>query len=78
MSCSHCFRSEATAPDDVQALDLNRRNVDAWVARGAAYANQHAFPRAVSDLQTALGQSGMPHFVTRSGLRVGQCWCNLM
>lgn len=43
----------------MQALDLNRRNVDAWVARGAAYANQHAFPRAISDLQTALGQPGM-------------------
>ncbi len=38
-----------------QALDLDRRNVDAWVARGAAYANQHAFPKAVSDFQTALG-----------------------
>ncbi|DBB03932.1 TPA: hypothetical protein ACH3X1_013012 [Trebouxia sp. C0004] len=37
-----------------KALDLDRRNVDAWVARGAAYANQHAFPKAVSDFQTAL------------------------
>ncbi|KAA6424453.1 MAG: hypothetical protein FRX49_05665 [Trebouxia sp. A1-2] len=37
-----------------KALDLDRRNVDAWVARGAAYANQRAFPRAVSDFQTAL------------------------
>ena len=74
MSCSHCFKTRATAPDDVQALDLNRRNVDAWVARGAAYANQHAFPRAVSDLQTALGQSGMLHFVTHSRLNIGQGW----
>lgn len=39
----------------MQALDLDRRNVDAWVARGAAYANQHAFPKAISDFQTALG-----------------------
>lgn len=37
-----------------KALDLDRRNVDAWVARGAAYANQHAFPKAVADFQTAL------------------------
>ena len=42
-----------------QALDLDRRNVDAWVARGAAYANQHAFPKAVSDFQTALGVSSI-------------------
>ena len=42
-----------------QALDLDRRNVDAWVARGAAYANQHAFPKAVSDFQTALGVSNI-------------------
>ena len=46
----------------VQALDLNRRNVDAWVARGAAYANQHAFPRAISDLQTALGKHQVSGF----------------
>lgn len=39
----------------MQALELDRRNVDAWVARGAAYANQHAFPKAISDFQTALG-----------------------
>ncbi|KAL3139727.1 hypothetical protein ABBQ38_004032 [Trebouxia sp. C0009 RCD-2024] len=37
-----------------KALELDRRNVDAWVARGAAYANQHAFPKAISDFQTAL------------------------
>ncbi len=42
-----------------QALDLDRQNVDAWVARGAAYANQHAFPKAVSDFQTALGVSNI-------------------
>lgn len=45
----------------LQALDLNRRNVDAWVARGAAYANQHAFPKAISDLQTALGKACIEH-----------------
>lgn len=39
----------------MQALELDRRNVDAWVARGAAYANRHAFPKATSDFQTALG-----------------------
>lgn len=39
----------------MQALELDRRNVDAWVARGAAYANQHAFPKAISHFQTALG-----------------------
>ncbi|KAK9823237.1 hypothetical protein WJX72_001267 [[Myrmecia] bisecta] len=37
-----------------QALDLDRRNVDAWVARGAAHANSHAYQKAAQDFETAL------------------------
>ncbi len=38
-----------------QALDLDRRNSDAWVAAGAAHANRGEFPQAVSHFRTALG-----------------------
>jgi len=55
-----------------QALDLDRRNVDAWVARGAAYANQHAFPKAVSDFQTALG---VRHYEAAQHTVQGPCTC---
>ncbi|CAL5227418.1 g10378 [Coccomyxa viridis] len=37
-----------------RALELDRRNVDAHVARGAAFANQRNFARAVADFETAL------------------------
>ena len=39
----------------MQALVLDPRCCDAYVARGAAFANQHQFDKAVADLQTALG-----------------------
>ena len=39
-----------------QALELDRRNVDAHVARGAALANQKHWPLAVTALETALGR----------------------
>ena len=39
-----------------RALELNRRNVDAYVARGAAFANQRDFSRAVADFETAMGE----------------------
>ncbi len=55
-----------------QALDLDRRNVDGWVARGAAYANQHAFPKAVSDFQTALG---VRHYEAAQHTVQGPCTC---
>ena len=38
-----------------RALQLDRNNVDAYVARGAAFANQRDFSRAVADFETALG-----------------------
>ena len=54
--CKHAMANFISIYDALmQALELDRRNVDAWVARGAAYANQHAFPKAISDFQTALG-----------------------
>ena len=56
-----------------QALDLDRRNVDAWVARGAAYANQHAFPKAISDFQTALGALQSHAHVSICSLLVSFC-----
>ena len=37
-----------------KALELDRRNVDAWVARGAAHANKHLFDKAIADFETAL------------------------
>ncbi len=37
-----------------QALDLDRNLVDAWVARGAAFANVGRFQEAISDFETAL------------------------
>lgn len=37
-----------------QALELNARNVDALVARGAAFANQSRFQEAVNDFERAL------------------------
>ncbi len=40
----------------VQALELDRRNVDAHVARGAALANQKQWPQAIAALETALGE----------------------
>lgn len=45
------------AYDCRQALELDRRNVDAWVARGAAHANKHLFDKAVADIETALGKA---------------------
>lgn len=38
-----------------QALELDRRNVDAHVARGAALANQKQWPQAIAALDMALG-----------------------
>jgi hypothetical protein len=35
---------------------LNARNVDALVARGAAFANQSRFQEAVNDFERALGK----------------------
>ncbi|KAK9813381.1 hypothetical protein WJX73_004293 [Symbiochloris irregularis] len=37
-----------------KALELNRNNVDAWVARGAANANLLKFDKAINDFQQAL------------------------
>ncbi|KAK9916720.1 hypothetical protein WJX75_006234 [Coccomyxa subellipsoidea] len=37
-----------------RALELDRRNVDAWVARGAAHANDRNFQQAAQDFETAL------------------------
>ena len=42
-----------------RALELNRRNVDAYVARGAAYANISQFTKAIADFNTAIGKP--PH-----------------
>jgi Tfp pilus assembly protein PilF len=39
-----------------RALELDRRNVDAWVARGAAHANDRNFQQATQDFETALGE----------------------
>ena len=39
-----------------RALELDRGNVDAHVARGAAFANQRNFSRAIADFETALGK----------------------
>jgi tetratricopeptide (TPR) repeat protein len=41
-----------------RALELDRRIVDAWVARGAAYANQRHYQRAEADFEAALGADG--------------------
>ena len=38
-----------------RALDLDPRNADAWVARGAAFANQQQLGRAAEDFTMALG-----------------------
>ena len=38
-----------------RALDLDPRNADAWVARGAAFANQQQLGRAAEDFIMALG-----------------------
>ncbi len=43
-----------------RALDLNRRNVDAYVARGAAYANISQFTKAIADFDTAIGEPPLP------------------
>ncbi|BDA40936.1 probable tetratricopeptide repeat protein 14 [Coccomyxa sp. Obi] len=37
-----------------RALELDSRNVDAWVARGAAHANDRSFHQAAQDFETAL------------------------
>ena len=42
-----------------RALELNRRNVDAYVARGAAYANISQFTLAIADFDIAIGKP--PH-----------------
>lgn len=42
-----------------RALDLDRQNVDAWVARGAAHANQHKLQQAAHDFETALGAASV-------------------
>ena len=47
-----------------QALDLDRRNSDAWVAAGAAHANRGEFPQAVSHFRTALGIPQLPWHLT--------------
>jgi hypothetical protein len=39
-----------------QALELDRRNVDAYVARGAALANQKQWQEAMAALNVALGR----------------------
>ncbi len=39
-----------------RALELDSRNVDAWVARGAAHANDQSFHQAAQDFETALGE----------------------
>lgn len=39
-----------------RALELDSRNVDAWVARGAAHANDRSFHQAAQDFETALGE----------------------
>ncbi len=38
-----------------QALDLDSKNCDAFVARGAALANKRDFESAAHDLKSALG-----------------------
>ena len=43
-----------------RALELDRRNVDAWVARGAAHANDQNFQQAAQDFKTALGTQQAP------------------
>ncbi len=44
-----------------RALDLDPRSADAWVARGAAFANQRQFARAAEDFEMALGvAAGLP------------------
>jgi len=47
----------------VQALELDRRNVDAHVARGAALANQKQWPQAIAALETALGEMPLSNAV---------------
>lgn len=47
-----------------RALQLDANNVDAYVARGAASANQRHFSRAVADFETALGADQCAHFKT--------------
>ena len=47
---------EAAHRSYARALELDRRNVDAWVARGAAYANQRHYQRAAADFEAALGE----------------------
>jgi len=54
-----------------RALDLDRRNVDAWVARGAAHANQHKLQQAAHDFETALGAAPAPScFLTALTTRI--------
>ena len=56
---SHVLQSgdqEAAISTYDRALELDRRNVDAHVARGAAFANQRDFARAIADFEAALGQ----------------------
>ena len=59
-----------------RALELDRRNVDAHVARGAAFANQRDFARAIADFEAALGLSAHPvHLVTfTDGMNYAPCY----
>ena len=48
-----------------QALELDARNCDALVARGAALANQRSFAAAAADFEAALGAPSSPPFPVR-------------
>ena len=48
-----------------RALDLDPRNADAWVARGAAFANQQQLGRAAEDFSMALGALPLHNTVYR-------------
>ena len=60
-----------------RALDLDPRNADAWVARGAAFANQQQFGRAAEDFSMALGalplQNSIRHLCYNRQSLLG-CW----
>ena len=58
-----------------RALQLDANNVDAYVARGAAFANQRDFSRAVADFETALGACQCAHYKTALYLCHIHVWC---
>ena len=61
-----------------RALDLDPRNADAWVARGAAFANQQQLGRAAEDFTMALGALlSTAHHTTMSKTRRTNCFPDL-